>query len=267
MPRHIPMLFKAEMINAILDGRKTETRRLFKDAPPDAAEFVRLVDDGDSFWWCVTQSKGFHPHHFGRRTMAGDLIWAREAWRVGAWRTEQWSRGKGECDADIAVDYLADNHARKEWIGGDPEMMMRLVEQSRDDAEADGRFKQGEEFEYRWQPGQSPCRGRPSLHMPKQFSRLTLRVTDYRIERLHAIDEKGAWAEGCTPADEPDDNGNPCPAEVPHKSGKGLVGWDCALDWYADLWDDINGAGSWDADPWVTVTQFEVIKQNILEVS
>ena len=64
----------------------------------------------------------------------------------------------------------------------------------------------------------------------------------------------------------PDEYGKPVPAEIPHHSGKGLVGWDNARDWYAELWDHINGAGAWAQNPWVTVTKFEVIRHNVERV-
>lgn len=92
--------------------------------------------------------------------------------------------------------------------------------------------------------------------MPRWASRITLEVTGVRVERLQDISEADAWAEGCTPGTL-DDNGDPFPAEEPHPSGIGTRGWDSARDWYADLWEAINGEGSWDANPWVWVVEFE----------
>lgn len=191
--RQIPMLFNPAMIQALLDGRKTETRRTVK--------FGKITPEPDWMTPCI----GFH--RFGwkggsriRRdhcTQVGDLIWVKENYRIGAWRTEQWARGNGECDGDVAVDYMADGFARKEWLNsGSPDMMLRLIGQSRDDAEKDGKFRPDAEFQYRWSPGESPCRIRPSIHLPKAFSRLTLRVTYFDIERLQDITEAGAIAEG-----------------------------------------------------------------------
>src|SRR5262249_50729821 len=96
------------------------------------------------------------------------------------------------------------------------------------------------------------------IHMPRWVSRLTLELTDVRIERLQEISEADAQAEGCV---------------VGKWSGKtydsiaglrlGGVEWGNAKDWYADLWESINGPGSWDTNPWVWVLTFKVHHMNI----
>lgn len=85
----------------------------------------------------------------------------------------------------------------------------------------------------------------PSIHMPREFSRMTLIVTDVRIERLHDISEADSIAEGLARVD--------------------LDGMD-PRGWYRDLWDSINGAGGWQSNPWVTAYTFRVIKQNIDQI-
>lgn len=105
-------------------------------------------------------------------------------------------------------------------------------------------------------------RFRQGMHMPRWASRLTLTVTDVRVERLQDCSEHDAWAEGCTKG-EPDDAGGFFPAEELDPSGIGYRGWDNARDWYADLWDQINGEGSWDANPWVAAYTFTVERGNI----
>jgi hypothetical protein len=79
-------------------------------------------------------------------------------------------------------------------------------------------------------------RWRPSIHMPRKFSRITLEVTDVRVERLQDISEADAKAEGCGPA-----------TAYPHQY----------RDAYAALWEQINGPGSWAANPWVWVVEFK----------
>ena len=76
----------------------------------------------------------------------------------------------------------------------------------------------------------------PSIHMPRWASRITLEITGVRVERLQDISEADAIAEGVytDPA---------CPA----------------YDAYAQLWDEINGLGSWEANPWVWVVGFHRI--------
>lgn len=80
---------------------------------------------------------------------------------------------------------------------------------------------------YRW---------KPSIHMPRQASRLMLEVTGVRVERLHQISRGDAMAEGCPFANMQD-------GESP-------------VRWYEYLWRSINGPDSWDANPWVWAVEF-----------
>jgi hypothetical protein len=94
----------------------------------------------------------------------------------------------------------------------------------------------------------------PSIHLPKKASRLTLTVTDVRIERLQDISETDARAEGVDPASvhpgwwKSQTDGKLCPT---------------ARDAYGDLWNGINGEGAWQANPWVVCYSFSVAKGNI----
>ena len=81
-------------------------------------------------------------------------------------------------------------------------------------------------------------RWRPSIHMPRWASRILLEITAVRIERLNDISEKDAWAEGCEGFDDDVTGG---------KSG---------YSEFAELWQSINGTGSWDVNPWVWVIEF-----------
>lgn len=102
---------------------------------------------------------------------------------------------------------------------------------------------------------------RPAIHMPRWASRLTLTLTDVRVERLQDISEADAWSEGCQPG-ALNDRGEPFPADEPAPDGKGEIGWDCARDWYADLWDSLHGTDAWDANPWVAAYTFTVQRGN-----
>lgn len=92
-------------------------------------------------------------------------------------------------------------------------------------------------------------RWRPSIHMPRAASRITLEITDVRVERLQDISEADARAEGAT-----------------YHDGRGIghSGWRHdhgavhadARSAYGRLWNDINGPGSWDVNPWVWVVEF-----------
>lgn len=81
---------------------------------------------------------------------------------------------------------------------------------------------------------------RPGMFMPSWASRITLEVLGVRVESLRAITRGDAMAEGC-----------PFP-----NMAKG----DDPRQWYADLWDEINGPGSWDANPWVWVVEFKRVE-------
>jgi len=88
-------------------------------------------------------------------------------------------------------------------------------------------------------------RAKPSIHMRRAHSRITLEIKSVRVERLHDISEADAIAEGI--------DWSPT-----------MGGYNCAGEWrnhsvpiYRQLWESINGAGAWDANPWVWVIEFE----------
>lgn len=96
-------------------------------------------------------------------------------------------------------------------------------------------------------------RWRPSIHMPRSASRISLAVTAVRVERLQDISEADAIAEGVTPQWEPGMSGRLIEA-------LGGFSHRPAASAYATLWEEINGAGSWDANPWVWVVEFKRVE-------
>ncbi len=212
-----PILFSAPMVRAILAGTKTQTRRVVKHSPAPWNPEHTALD--------MTRCPYGQP---------GDRIWVRESWRIGAWN---------EHAGTVALDYLADGHCRAEWLAlagdDDGEIFSRLWQQSTDDA-----IKvYGQQDRYTWTPGESPCRWRPSIHMPRWASRILLEITGVRVERLQDISEADAKAEGVT---------------LPPSTCNMYDGiW---RDGYRDLWESINGHGSWDANPWVWVIEFKRIE-------
>jgi hypothetical protein len=99
---------------------------------------------------------------------------------------------------------------------------------------------------------------KPSIHMPRWASRITLEITGVRLERLNDISEGDAIAEGVKRSQR---------AVSPNKAVPCF--WDyfrnepqyrSACDSYASLWESINGAGSWEANPWVWVLEFKRIQ-------
>lgn len=89
---------------------------------------------------------------------------------------------------------------------------------------------------YRATHADAAVKWRPSIFMPRQASRLTLEITGVRVERLTTISVSDAIAEGYDGSvDDPIDP---------------------SVKWYSRLWESINGAGSWAANPWVWVIEF-----------
>lgn len=115
---------------------------------------------------------------------------------------------------------------------------------------------------------------RPSIHMPRWASRLTLIVTDVRVEQLKDISLEDAESEGLFSWKYTDCDGDPRLDGQPYET----TAWDwkppiheygghhSPVQAYRDLWEYINGPGSWEASPWVAAYTFTVIKQNIDEV-
>ena len=96
-------------------------------------------------------------------------------------------------------------------------------------------------------------KARRAFHMPRWASRITLEITGVRVERLQDISEADALAEGVTPKWEPGCSGRLMEAF----SG---FSFRPAASAYADLWEQINGPGSWDANPWVWAVEFRRVE-------
>ncbi|MFY9480245.1 MAG: hypothetical protein WAQ08_21635 [Aquabacterium sp.] len=96
---------------------------------------------------------------------------------------------------------------------------------------------------------------RPSIHMPRWASRITLEIVDVRVERLHDISDEDAIAEGIEPDVQP---GDCVPLWRNYLSGGTTV---IPRRSFETLWKTINGAASWDADPWLWVVEFTPITQ------
>lgn len=235
-----PILFSGEMVRAILAGRKTQTRRVIKSTSRKYPDFV--LQEGENGWWPYYSDDGESAFcgdmeipfrcPYGR---PGDLLWVRETWRIGAWNID---------DRMVAIDYLADDTSRKEWLRPDFLRFTDDMDESIEDAEKAG-IEANEFGRFKWKPGESPCRKRPSIHMPRWASRLTLRITDVRVERVQDISPYAIEAEGLYSGEL-----NPIlrAAELQNL--------------WIYLWDSINAKRGypWDLNPWVWVVEFEAIK-------
>ncbi len=171
-----PILFSAPMVRAILDGSKTQTRRVVKLQTPKAASISDFCVDGIRVGRCP----------YGQ---PGDRLWVREAW----------------ADCDKLVRYYATDDVH-------------------------------------------PLRKkRPSIHMPRWASRITLEVTGVRVERLQDISFSDARAEGIVV--QPDGGWGLADSTHYHFTDPRVSYW--------SLWEAINGPGSVDANPWVWVVEYK----------
>jgi len=246
-----PIILSGPMVLATLEDRKTQTRRVIIPQPPPDPDEVFFWVQSDPVSAKIAPS-GFWARKHGaagylrfvakcRYGQPDDRLWVRETWRIGAW---------DEDAGRICVDYQADNSARRDWLevsdDHDGEKFNRYWMQTCDELEAKG-IKRDGNGDYHWKPGESPCRWRPSIFMPRWASRITLEVTKIRTERLQQISEEDAKAEGAKPAFESDDDG----LVDRHPSYRN--GFKC-------LWDSLNAkrAFGWDVNPWVGVLEFRI---------
>lgn len=235
------ILFNAPMVRAVLDDSKTQTRRIAK-----LTDAGHVKEPGGHRRWHPGDPNARLACPYGQ---PGDRLWVREAWRIGAWC---------EDDEELAIDYLASAPEKTPWIEvPESAAFEKYWIQSSDDCIEAG-VATDCNGDYHWEPGQSPCRKRPSIHMPRWASRIMLEITAVRIERLQDISEEDAIAEG-----------------IFRLEYGGQISWrDYSLDdeWaevspmlespvdsYRTLWESINGAGSWVANPFVWVVEFKKV--------
>ena len=117
------------------------------------------------------------------------------------------------------------------------------------------RHELGRDVLYRADGDSSKFAWRPSIFMPRWASRIVLEVVSVRVERLNDISETDCWAEGAEEVIHLFDG--PSQAEMANRLGLCL---EDAKPLYALLWESINGAGSWDKNPWVWVVEFKRIE-------
>lgn len=232
-PNERPILFSGEMVRAILDGRKTQTRRVVKEkcfGPSDTRGYEWHYRCKRGLWQDMRHSEMMQKCPYG---VPGDRLWVRETWKCSWW-------GEGEPER---IAYKAGGKTQEvrdtESVSYDL-WSESMAEGGADDLEKAG-WKVGEDDLFHHEDcnraAADDLRWRPSIHMPRWASRITLEVTDVRVERLQKISEADAIAEGCVSDDEFD-----------------------AKDRFEWLWESINGEGSWEANPWVWVVEFRRVE-------
>jgi hypothetical protein len=244
-----PILFSGPMVRALIEGRKTQTRRGLKaEVPPCpgddnwlrkriSGEIVESPRHPSAYLdaYCSERATAANPRGMSRNWCwwtrddrqclptfpvpyaPGDVLWVRETWAP-------WQNGEGAG----GIDYAATPSCN-------------LIDRG-------------------W---------KPSIHMPRLASRLTLAVTGVKVEKLQHITDDDAKAEGAT--------GKPCPDIW----RRGAIGW--SMNWpdvepeqgwgyvclnsprlaFGSLWNDINGEDAWNANPWVVAVTFAVHHQNV----
>lgn len=206
------IIFNAEMVRAILDGRKTQTRRIVKNVMPDNGIWLKKPTKTRS--GTTTHVLDAPKHNLCPLGKAGDHLWVRETWMPDAPRDGTWG--------DV------------EFYGCKDSQLSMIPE----------RFRKSEYCIHRasWD-GDELVGWTPSIHMPRWASRITLEITDVRVERLNDISNDDAKSEGCWYG-----RGGGVPDKALTPSNQ-----------FPTLWEEIYGDGSWSSNPWVWVVEFKRI--------
>lgn len=236
-----PILFNAPMVIAILDGRKTHTRRLVKiskergewEASTIGGAGVKHPDGTQAVEQACIRNTTTGKVITCPHGIMGDRLWVRETWQGPLFYGE------------IPEDWNSDKYKTPEYCH------YKASGDSCDFIDADDNFVE------RWSP---------SIHMPRWASRILLEVTNVRVERLQDISKEDAISEGFKAITK---DGKTIKYGVPDADGypgNDDIGWDWC-DWdvnpviaYKRLYESINGTGSWDMNPWVWVIEFKVIE-------
>jgi hypothetical protein len=215
------------MVRALLDSRKTQTRRVVNPQPIEQSGWV-----GGAYWerkparrihsaeqWCIRDMLQFSPYG-----QPGDRLWVRETFvAFGRWET-RFNEKKGR-DEWYFIDMTLETGRQYRYNGALPNAL------------------RGSSTPTWWK--------RPSILMPRAASRITLDVTGVRVERLQDITDADAMAEGIQPTN---GDGEWAVEGLDHLAHS-------PTDSYRELWDDLNAARGygWDANPWVWVVEFKRI--------
>ena len=217
-----PILFSTDMVMALLHRNKIQTRRIVKNTD----NFGCFT--GDCNHWIQTecfdaiQTYALENCPHGQ---PGDLLWVRETWKYWNWTEDGMPWIKYAANDEIL---FFDSTIPEEWCERLTNIWASLSEPENYEIDQAAR-------DHKW---------RPNIFLPRWASRLTLKITDIRIERVQDISNEDAVAEGIG-----------VPLDMRY----------AAYDEFRPLWDRLNakrGYG-WDENPWVWVIQFDVIHKNI----
>lgn len=229
-----PILFSAPMVRAILDGRKSMTRRVMKVQPPAEGYELATCISTTSAEWRREEGKQHWLKRDGYRVIdcsqpyftcpygqVGDRLWVRETFT-----TDRVYKGGDIVDGDTV--YRASMPESYTW----PDHLDDLT----------------------------PPKWKPAIHMPRWASRITLEITGVRVERLQAITPEDAIAEGLVTMPEFNWTAQKPTGRILAETAGSPPYWASPKTAFESLWENINGAGSWEANPFVWVVEFKRIK-------
>lgn len=225
-----PIIFSGEMVKAILDSKKTMTRRLikFKDFATDSITplHIELVEGryclfNERNGWLV----GYPKCPYGK---VGDRLWVREIWIQGY--DDPLIESEGDDENAVSIIYKADGKEEYRTC-------------SAETAENWGDFSADSEMVGFKSP----------IHMPRWASRILLEITDIRVERLNDISEEDAIKEGMPPSHASIDR-------ISMQHGFNSFSQSC----FAQLWDSLNDKKGyqWSSNPWVWVIEFKKVQDD-----
>lgn len=216
------MIFNGEMVRAIMDGRKTQTRRIISNVGADnCIPLQKRTKTKDGIYTHVMDANIYGLCPFGK---VGDRLWVRETW------------SDVNLEGAPAVAYRADD-----------EVYDLMEDESLLDEDGAFNYQDPRVSKYQFAAWYSDLisgvegNWRPSIHMPRWASRITLEITDVRVEKLASVSEEDAGKEGY-PAD---------PSPFGGSTDKWL--------WFRQLWDGIYPEKSFKHNPWVWVIEFKVV--------
>lgn len=249
MQKERPILFSTPMVQTLLAGRKTQTRRKTKldyiNSLADKATYGKCLEASEmtynpapkpgfaAFFGNKEADKWYAPVYcpYGK---PGDILWVREIFR----------KHYSEFDSyNVTTEYAADGGEMLLQSDGDGFQMFN---------------KNGTEKYISW---------KPSIHMPKSDARIWLLIESIKVERAQDISEEDAKAEGLAEVTKddrhfkwglPDKDG--FPGGYADNTGWAWADWkSTAKEAWQTLWESINGKESWEANPWVWCVSFKVL--------
>jgi len=228
-----PIPYSPAMVPRVLDGRKTQTRRIVKPQPKNdrvgmvnaaycGFPHIWIVDGAVSEYTCSEDGEEKVPEWVCPYGQPGDRLWVRqEHYRFGHWEAVPGKKTKG---------------GRQKWkfVADHDQTLYEEPEQ----------YRKGRHHK---DPATPAWHKRLARFMPRALSVITLEIVSVRVERLQDISEADAIAEGVQDKK----------SMILGRNAEEITG---PIAEYAVLWESLHGPGSWDANPWVWVIEFKRVE-------